>query len=260
MHAVSVGEVEAVAPLVRRLQADHPDIPILLTTTTPTGFDRVRSLFGDRVRHTYLPYDLPPVVGRFFRRTQPRLGIIMETELWPNLLAGAARRNVPMCLVNARLSERSVRRYRRYLARLMSPAVRSLCLVAAQSAEDAAHLQTLGARPEVVHVVGNLKFDLQLPAEISADAAALRSQLAGSRPVWIAASTHQGEEEVLLSIFARLRRIHPRLLLVLVPRHPERFRRVERLCESNGLATVCLSQGLHSTTDADVFWSMQWVN
>jgi 3-deoxy-D-manno-octulosonic-acid transferase len=230
VHAVSVGEMRAAQPLIAALRRAHPDAPVLLTCMTPTGRATAESLYGDFARIVFLPYDYAGLVRRFLRRLRPRVGILMETELWPNLIHAAARQDVPLVLANARLSERSARGY----ARL--PALTRACLacievVAAQSEADAARLLRLGASS--VHVTGNLKFDIVPAADMLARGAAWRAQW-GDRPVLLAASTREGEEAPILQAFADSAPADA--LLVLVPRHPQRFDVVAGLVEAAGLA------------------------
>lgn len=222
LHAVSVGEVNAAVPLVEALLAQRPDLRLLVTTITPTGSARVRALWGDRVEHAYLPYDLPGAVGRFLDHFRPVAALVMETELWPNLLFGARDRGIPLYVLNARLSARSLRGYR-VLAPLVSRALRTVRGVGAQSHADARRFVVLGARPERVVETGNLKYETRLPEGIDAFATDCRAQRAG-RPAWIAASTHPDEEAAVLAIHRRLRERWPDLLLLWAPRHPERFR------------------------------------
>ena len=237
VHAVSVGETVAVAPLLKRLLEAHPGIPILVTTTTPTGSQRVRALLGERVQHCYAPYDLPDVVARFFRRVQPRLVIIVETEIWPNLLAAARRRAIPVVLANARLSMRSASRYR-HVACVLGPALDAFHTIAAQSEADARRFRALGAPAQRVQISGNLKFDLEINAACVTAGRALREVLGSQRPVWIAASTHQGEEALILQAQRVIQARVPQALLILVPRHPERFDSVAALCGQLGMETA----------------------
>ncbi len=237
VHAVSVGEVQAAAPLVRRLRELAPEAPILVTTTTPTGSDRVRTALAGQVDHCYLPYDLPPLVGAFLARARPAGALFVETELWPNYLAACRRRGVPCVLANARLSERSARGYRR-LGPLTRGMLGALAAVAAQTREDARRLAELGVPRERLEVTGSVKFDLRLPASLREQAQVLRRSLGVDRDVWIAASTHEGEDEMVLDAFEALRGRHPEALLVLVPRHPERFSRVAALARRRELATA----------------------
>jgi 3-deoxy-D-manno-octulosonic-acid transferase len=228
VHAVSVGETRAAQPLVEALLAAWPDHVLLLTGMTPTGRDAGHQVYGDRVVQAYLPYDYPGAVGRFFRHFRPHFGILMETEVWPNLLAAARHAGVPVALANARLSERSARGYARFGA-LARPAFASLAAVAAQTGADAARLRNLGA--EEVEVCGNLKFDVT-PAPEKIELGRQWRAAVGVRPVWLAASTREGEEPLVLRAFARL--THPDALLVLVPRHPQRFDEVASLVEQAG--------------------------
>lgn len=230
LHAVSVGEVRASAPLVKALARAYPGHRILITTMTPTGSATVRELFGDSVAHCYVPYDLPTAVWRFLNRTRPRLAVIMETELWPNLFHQCQVRSIPLVLANVRLSEKSARGYRRF-AGLTRATLANVSAVGAQAAEDAERMRELGARQ--VEVTGNIKFEMELPVDLAARAARLRDSF-GSRPVWVAASTRDGEERLVLEAFARLREKLPELLLILVPRHPERFETAARLGVQRG--------------------------
>ncbi len=222
VHAVSVGEVLAARPLVDGLLARYPDRPLLVTTITPTGSERVRALWGDRVRHVYLPYDLGSMVRRFLDHARPALAVIVETEIWLNLYVECGRRGIPLVMVNARLSQRSLRGYLpvRKLARLAMRAVR---LVAAQSAADAERLARIGADPERIVVTGNLKYDLEVPEGLATQALQWREAWGATRPVWVAASTHPPEEDAVLDAHAGLLARHPDALLLWAPRHPERF-------------------------------------
>jgi 3-deoxy-D-manno-octulosonic-acid transferase len=236
IHAVSFGEVQAAVPLIKALQ--NRAVPLLVTTMTPTGSQRVRELFGDRVEHVYLPYDFPGASARFIKATRPRLGILLETELWPNLLHTCHAQAVPVALINARLSARSAARYA-YAPGLAREMLGHLSAVAAQSEADARRLIELGARPAKVNVTGSLKFEIAPPP---CDPA-LRAMLGRERPVWIAASTHEGEEEQVLAAFSSLREKFPDLLLILVPRHPERFNRVADLCRRAAYPLIRRSEG-----------------
>ncbi|MDT3712171.1 MAG: lipid IV(A) 3-deoxy-D-manno-octulosonic acid transferase [Pseudomonadaceae bacterium] len=252
LHAVSVGESIAAAPLIRELMARHPDLPITVTCMTPTGSERIRALFGDRVQHCYLPYDLPWAAARFLERAQPRLAAVMETELWPNHIHQCARRGIPVALANARLSERSARGYARF-ARLTAPMLGELSLIAVQTAAEAERFLALGARSECVEITGSIKFDLTIDPALLARASELRTQWdAVQRPVWIAASTHAGEDEIVLAAHWRLLERHPQALLILVPRHPERFAAMAELCRQQGFATVRRSQGEDVTAHTQV--------
>lgn len=252
VHAVSVGEVQAAVPLLRALLKRYPEVPVLVTTTTPTGSEQVRNLFESRVAHVYLPYDLPGAVARFLERARPRLGLIMETEIWPNLYRACAHRGVPVLLVNARLSARSAAGYA-HLRRLTAQTLRHLRGIAAQSRADAERLLDLGAAAERVQVTGSIKFDMQIPASLTEEAAVLRRDWGVQRPVWVAASTHEGEDEWVLEAHRRVRERQPQTLLVLVPRHPERFTRVAALCREQGWTTVLRSERIPTPDDAAVF-------
>ena len=235
VHAVSVGEVQAAASLVRALRERYPDIPLVVTTVTPTGAQRARELFRDDVRVRYVPYDLPGSVRRFFDRVRPRVAIILETELWPTLYHECGKRRVPLVLASARISPRSVGRYRR-LAVLFRETLSHGIVIAAQSDGDAERFRSIGANPAKTHVTGNIKFDFALPPDIAERGAALRARYAGARPVWVAGSTHEGEEDAVLDAQARLRAAGHDALLVLVPRHPNRFAEVADRLQSRGVA------------------------
>ncbi len=247
VHAVSVGEVNAAAPLINALLRDHPQRRVLVTTITPTGSERVTALWGERVAHVYLPYDITRAVARFLAHFRPKIALIVETELWPNLLFACRDHGVPVYLVNARLSERSLRGYRA-LRPLIGRALRTLRAVAAQSEGDAARFLRLGARDAQVVVCGNLKFDTRVDPGIDAFAEAFRQRVA-SRPVWIAASTHPDEEALVLAIDRHLRERRPDLLMLWAPRHPERFRPATQLAIDTGLQVA--TRKLTRLPDAD---------
>ncbi len=252
VHAVSVGETLAIAPLVRGLLARYPQHRILITNMTPTGAEQVGQLFGGRVEQRFCPWDLPLALRAFLRRTRPELCVIVETELWPNMVAECDRAGVPVVLANARLSERSARGYRKF-ARLTQPMLQRLTLVAAQNQADAERFIALGMPPERVEVTGSIKFDLQLDAQQVAAGQALRQQLGAERPVVIAASTHQGEDEIILAAWRRLRERFPNLLLMLVPRHPERFEAVARLCRRYSEGLIRRSQAGQPDRDTELY-------
>ena len=241
VHAVSVGEVRAAQPLVRRLLETHPHYKILITTMTPTGSEQVVSLFGDSVAHCYVPYDLPSAVARFLDRTRPRLALIMETELWPNIFHLCRARAIPVCVANVRMSEMSMRRYLRF-KRLTAATLQQVNMLAVQSAADAARLRAMGAPDTVIRVTGSIKFEINLPASLREIAEVLRDAWARERSIWIAASTHDGEEEQVLVAYEEIKNRIPSLLLVLVPRHPERCAAVARLCRRAGRSVVLHSE------------------
>jgi len=243
VHAVSVGEVNAAVPMIEALMRTYADSPFVITTVTPTGSERVQKLFGDRVFHVYLPYDLPASVKRFLDRVRPRLAVIMETEIWPNLFITCRERGIPIVVTNARLSERSLKGYGpvRPLARR---AIRCASFVAAQSPTDAERLRSLGAAVTRLAVVGNLKFDMEVPASLAETGTALRESWGVRRPVWIAASTHEGEEMPVLKAHTAVLQRFPDALLLIAPRHPERFKAVASACRSLGFATRTRSEDL----------------
>lgn len=251
IHAVSLGEVNAAAPLVNALRRLRPDLRLLITTITPTGSNRVETLWGDDVEHVYLPYDLPGATGRFLRQFRPALGLIMETEIWPNLLFTCSEEKVPLFILNARLSERSLRGYR-VLAPLVSRALRTVNYVAAQSAADAERFVRLGADPSRVHVLGNIKFDVKVPADGEAFRAQCHEHLADRR-VWIAASSHEEEESSILDIHQALRVSFPHLLMIWVPRHPERFAAVAAQAAAQCLQVSTRSADEWPQANDDVF-------
>ena len=252
IHAVSVGEVNAAAPLIEALMRRYARSAFVITTITPTGSERVLKLFGGRVFHVYLPYDLPASVRRFLDRVRPRLGVVMETEIWPNLFYECDRRGVPIVVANARLSEKSLRGYGpvRPLAR---QAIRSARFVAAQSRADAQRLLELGAEPRRLSIVGNLKFDMAVPADLAQRGRELRVEWGAERPVWIAASTHEGEELSVLKAHVEVLRRFPDALLLIAPRHPERFKPVAQACRNLGFATRTRSEDDHADTACQCF-------
>lgn len=254
VHAVSVGESIAAAPMIRLLLARYPRLPITVTCMTPTGSERIKALFASepRIQHCYLPYDLPWAASRFLEHVRPCLGVIMETELWPNHIHQCARRGIPVALANARLSERSTRGYARF-ARLTRPMLGEMSLLAVQTEVEAQRFRDLGARPECVTVTGSIKFDLSIDPQLLTAAAQLREQWQASlRPVWIAASTHAGEDEMILAAHRQLLLQRPDALLILVPRHPERFDAVHELCVQQKFATLRRSTAAPVQADTSV--------
>ena len=233
VHAVSVGEAQAAQPLIRRLLHDYPQYRVLVTTTTPTGHDQVNRLFGEAVEHRYFPYDLPGILNRYLERVNPVLLLVMETEIWPNLAAECARRSIPLMLVNGRLSARSARGYAR-LRSLVAETLRCFDRIAVQAPADAERFAALGAPQERIVVTGNLKFDIRLPSSVGEQAEVLRLSWGLDRPAWVAASTHEGEEQQVLAAHARVLEHFPQAVLVLVPRHPERFDAVAGLVRRQG--------------------------
>ena len=230
LHTVSVGETRAAVTLVQRLRASYPEHQILLTHTTPTGRATSEQLFGDDVMRVYLPYDYPFAVRRFLNHFRPKVGVLLETEIWFNLVHGCHRRQIPLLLLNARLSDRSARGYARW-RRLTRTGLHELFLVAAQTEDDAMRLASLGNR--AVPVMGNLKFDIEPPAQQLELGQRLRTRFGHQRPVFLAASTREGEEELLLDALSRA--TTPDLLTILVPRHPQRFDAVAQMLEQRQL-------------------------
>jgi 3-deoxy-D-manno-octulosonic-acid transferase len=237
VHAVSVGEVQAAVPLIRAISKRFPDHNMLVTTVTPTGAARVRAVFGDTVTHCYIPFEMPIAVDRFFESLNPELALIMETEIWPNLYQGCGVRDIPLILVSARISPRSVDSYRRFLPLFRNTLSHGI-IIAAQSEADADRFRSLGASPVRTWVTGNIKFDIELPPGLAQQGKEFRQRTFGDRPVWIAASTHDQEEQQVLSAHRRLLERYPDLLLVLVPRHPERFAAVGDMIDKEQLEKV----------------------
>ncbi|NNF40055.1 MAG: 3-deoxy-D-manno-octulosonic acid transferase, partial [Woeseiaceae bacterium] len=224
----------------------------LVTTVTPTGAARVRAVFGDTVQHSYIPFESPSAVNSFFDSVNPEAALIMETEIWPNLYRGCGVRKVPLILVSARISPRSIPGYRRLLP-LIRETLSHGIIIAAQSPADAERFLSLGASPDRTWVTGNIKFDIELPPGIRQQGAEFRNAVIGQRPVWIAASTHDGEEALVLAAHAVLRRQFPDLLLILVPRHPERFAEVRGLAEKTGFTVVSRTAGNACDAGTSVF-------
>lgn len=229
IHAVSVGEALAATPIIRAIKAHQPNLSIVVTTTTSTGAEQIEKL-SDLVIHRYMPLDFPFCINGFLNAIQPSQLLIMETELWPNTLHCVAKRNIPITVINARLSERSCRRYERFQSvfYLLS---RNISQLLCQYQSDADRFLRLGIDPNKISVTGSIKFDITVTDEIRQQGQALREQLGQDRPIWIAASTHQGEDEICLEAHRLLMNHYPDALLILVPRHPERFNPVALLCQ-----------------------------
>jgi len=252
IHAVSVGEVQAAIPLVRAVRERFPDHNILMSTVTPTGAAHVKAVLGDTVAHCYIPFEMPIAVNNFFESLNPELALIMETEIWPNLYQGCGVRGIPLVLVSARVSPRSVDSYRRLLP-LFRETLSHGIIIAAQSKADAERFGSLGASPERTWVTGNIKFDIELPAELKQDGIDFRKQTFADRQVWIAASTHDQEEQQVLAAHRRLLEKYPELLLVLVPRHPERFTAVREMVRKAQLECVARTEDRACAATTQVF-------
>ena len=252
VHAVSVGEAQAALPVIRALIEAQPDLEIVVTTTTPTGRARVQNGLGDDVEIAYMPYDTPGAMNRFVDRLKPDGLIIMETEIWPNLMHACARRDIPVALVNARLSARSAVGYLK-VPTLTKEAVRNFSVVLAQTDNDAERLASIGVPKDVMVVSGSVKFDVKLPPSLREAGAALRRRWGVDRGVFIAASTHEGEEQMVLDVLQTVRESIPDILLVLVPRHPERFARVAALAKRYDLSVARHSEAPATSVDADVY-------
>ncbi|WP_020210048.1 lipid IV(A) 3-deoxy-D-manno-octulosonic acid transferase [Gilvimarinus chinensis] len=260
LHTVSVGEFLGALPLIRAL-LQRDDIELLITSTTITGSERVRETLKDQIKagqvlHSYMPYDLPFSIARFINKLQPDALVIMETELWPNTLAVAHRKGVPSILINARLSERSARGYGRF-AKLTSRMLGQLSAAAIQQQADAERLIRLGLTADKAQVTGNIKFDISIAPELRERSEALARDwtLSGQRQVWLVASTHAGEDEIILDALAALRAKGigaNQLLMVLVPRHPERFERVGQLIQARGFSSVNRSSQTAPDAQTDV--------
>jgi 3-deoxy-D-manno-octulosonic-acid transferase len=237
IHAVSVGEVRAAVPMINRFLADNPAMRILVTTMTPTGSDTVGQLLGGRVAHCYLPYDTGAGITRFLDSTGPSTVIVMETEIWPNLIRLCKERGIQVVYINVRLSQRSFERYQR-ISSFIATVLGRIDLIAVQGDADANRIRQLGAEASVVRVTGSIKFDAQIPASVSEAAQMVRRTLGDERLIWIAGSTREGEEGMILGAYQELKNRFPGLLLLLVPRHPERFDSVARQCRRAGLEVV----------------------
>jgi len=248
IHAVSFGEIQAAVPLIKALQLKYPSFDFLITTMTPTGAQRSKELFGETITHLYLPYDLWHAVFLFLNKTKPTIGIIIETELWFNLFHACKKRHIPLFLINARLSEKSFQKYQKFIPNLIKQTLQCLTHIAAQTMEDKRRLEQLGANN--ITITGNLKFDVEIPESIFQKAEELKRNFE-NRKIWIAASTHEGEETILLNVHQQIQRKIPNVLLILVPRHPERFNQIFQMCEQREFKTSrrSLSQKISIKTD-----------
>ena len=251
-HAVSVGEAEALFPLLRLIQQRHSDAKLLITTTTPTGSNRVTSVMGETVSHVYLPYDLPDAINRFITTFKPVIAVIMETEIWPNLYVACGQNSMPLYVINARLSEKSARGYQKIPA-LVKSALAQVNGIFTQTHEDAQRFIAIGAKQDIVTSVGNIKFDVEVPEAIILEGAYLKRTLFANRFVWIIASTHKDEEAIFLALYKQIKLKIPELLLLIVPRHPERFSDVQQLCSQQQLDVVLRTSGEPMLESTDVY-------
>lgn len=252
-HAVSVGESEAIFPLIHLIQTDNPQAQILITTTTPTGSARVQAVLGNSIQHVYLPYDLPDVIARFLKAFKPKIAIIVETEIWANLFHSCKENQIPLYLINARLSEKSVRGYQR-IPSLVLPALNAITKIAVQTETDKTRFIKIGAKPENIENLGNIKFDITISDEIFSQSDILKNQLFKKhRFVFLAASTHDGEEVLLLDAYQHLKKQIPELLLAIAPRHPERFAVVENLAKTANLKIVRRTSNQKCENETDIF-------
>lgn len=253
VHAVSVGELLAVAPLVERMLQEWPDKAVLITNTTPTGSEQTQKLFGGRVEHTWFPFDTPLVTGAFLRHWSPQLVVMVETEIWPNIMASAREQSIPVALVNARLSARSARGYAR-LGEFTRETLKGFSLIAAQSKSDDRRFRRIGADPNAMHVVGSIKFDIDLAAR-RGQLEVIKSELGSdikSRPLWAAASTHPGEEQLVIDAYQALRQRGIATRLLLAPRHPNRTGDIIKLLEKAGLSYQRRSERVAVNVDTDI--------
>jgi 3-deoxy-D-manno-octulosonic-acid transferase len=251
-HAVSVGESEALFPLIHLIQTRLPQLSILITTTTPTGSARVKAVLGDSVQHVYLPYDLPDVVERFLNMFTPKMAVIVETEIWTNLYHACATKQIPLYLINARLSEKSVRGYQK-IQSLTIPALKAITKIATQTEVDKSRFISIGANPKKIENLGNIKFDITISDDILSQGRTLKDKLFKNRFVFIAASTHEGEEILLLDAYKKLKKQIPELLLVIAPRHPERFAIIENLVKNANLKIITQTSKNVCNTETDIF-------
>lgn len=241
-HCVSVGEAIAATPLIKQIQQQFADLPITITTTTPTGSDQIKATFGSSVFHLYLPFDTPFAIKRFFNQTQPHLLVIIETELWPNLLHQARLFGVKTLLANARLSAKSAAGYQK-IATISRQMMDDITLVATHNRQDGERFLALGLSPQKLVVTGSIKFDICIDQQLRQRSEQLKAQWALNRPVWVAGSTHPGEDKLLLQVYRQVLAVQPDLLLVLVPRHQERFEQVARLITQEQFIWLRRSEG-----------------
>lgn len=252
LHAVSVGEVQASKSLVIEIQKNYPELKIVITTGTPTGAETVKQLFGDQVTHLYQPYDVAIIMRRFLKKIKPKLILVMETELWPNMFHYCAKFSIPLVLVNARMSERSAKRYAR-VATLTQDLFLNTAAIAVQTDEDARRMENLGALTKQLHVTGSIKFDISVDEEIKRQVNDLKQTLFQQRPIWIAASTHEGEEKAILDAHKKVLKEIPDCLLILAPRHPVRADEIIELIKEQKLNFSTRSSGQQENSNQQVF-------
>ncbi|EKD72753.1 MAG: hypothetical protein ACD_45C00597G0003 [uncultured bacterium] len=252
VHAVSLGETIAAVPLIKALKTAYPGIPILVTNMTLTGSLRVQAALGDSVLHAYIPYDLPDAVARFIDRVNPNIVVIMETELWPNLFAACKKRAIPLIVTNARMSAQSAKGYQR-ITSLVHDMFTAITMLAVQAEPDAARFVELGMPRERISVTGNLKFDLEISPDVAVKGEVLRERLGQKRLIWVAASTHSGEDEMMLAAHRIVQANIPHALLILVPRHPERFDSVASMIVEHGFKLLRHSQAVQCSSDITVY-------
>jgi 3-deoxy-D-manno-octulosonic-acid transferase len=252
IHAVSVGEVNAAKPIVSSLLKKYPHYQIIITTVTPTGANTVLQHHGDNVKNFYLPYDAPFCVRKFIQKINPSILIVMETEIWPNLYQACHYANVPIVIVNARLSQKSMKGYQ-LVSSLTKNTLKFVDKIAAQTEVDADRFISLGAQHEKVSVVGNLKFDIDIPQSIKEEAEPLRHYFSVNRPVWMAASTHPGEEEIILNAHKGILSKYPDAILILAPRHPERSEKISLLCKRMNFSLVRRTEKMSFDSNHNVF-------
>jgi len=252
IHAVSVGEVNAAKPIVSFLLKKYPHYQIIITTVTPTGANTVLQCYDDNVKNFYLPYDVPFCVRKFIQKINPSILIIMETEIWPNLYQTCHYVNVPIFIINARLSQKSMKGYQ-LVSSLTKNTLKFVDKIAAQTEVDAERFIALGAQHEKVSVVGNLKFDIAITQIIKKEAEPLRHYFSVNRPVWMAASTHPGEEEIILNAHKRILSKYPDAILILAPRHPERSEKLSLLCKKMNFSLVRRTEEISFDSNHNVF-------
>lgn len=252
VHGVSLGEIVMATPLIKALIANSKGLPVIVTTMTITGSAQVKKVFGDSVFHVHLPYDTSTSVKRFFNKTNPSVALILETEIWPNYYHECKRRGIPLYMINARISPAAMKQYE-LIRPLIKTTLAQTHFIAAQSQQDKQRFLTLGADPIKVDRIGNLKFDITLPENIVEKGSTLRQELGSSRKVWIAASTHEGEEEIILGLHRKIRETVPDALLILVPRHPERFDKVADFISAQHFSVARRSKQEAVTSETAVY-------